>query len=134
MGGGMSDYDLTLNFGLKKPHPGADADIWGDHVNQNMDVIDANLATGQGPPGPEGPPGPPGDDYTLPIASTDILGGVMVDGDSIQINAIGVISATGGGGFPGGDAPLDNVTYGRHMADWKQVIAADNDLFDGGNF
>jgi len=35
--------------------------------------------------------------YTLPIASTSILGGVKVDGTTITINGSGVISSTGGG-------------------------------------
>lgn len=36
--------------------------------------------------------------YTLPTASTTVLGGVKVDGSTITINGSGVISATGGGG------------------------------------
>lgn len=39
-----------------------------------------------------------GGGYTLPIASTTVLGGVMVDGTSITINGSGVISAPGAGG------------------------------------
>jgi len=35
--------------------------------------------------------------YTLPTASTSVLGGVKVDGTSITVSS-GVISATGGGG------------------------------------
>lgn len=36
--------------------------------------------------------------YTLPTASTTVLGGVKVDGSTIVINGSGVISAIGGGG------------------------------------
>ena len=44
--------------------------------------------------------------YTLPTASTSVLGGVKVDGSSITI-AAGVISAAGGGGpSPSGTAPV----------------------------
>jgi hypothetical protein len=39
-----------------------------------------------------------GNPYTLPTASTSILGGVKVDGTTITINGSGVISSTGGGG------------------------------------
>lgn len=39
--------------------------------------------------------------YTLPTASTTVLGGVKVDGSTIVINSNGVISATGGGGGGG---------------------------------
>jgi hypothetical protein len=154
---GSGEYDLTTNFALKKPWPDADEDVWGEHLNENMDAIDALLVNAQGepgppgdpgppgppgppgadgtpggPPGPPGPQGPPGDAYTLPIATTDILGGVMVDGSSILVSEAGVISAQGGS-FDG-DAPADGVTYGRLNLAWNQVIAADNDLFDGGNF
>lgn len=47
------------------------------------------------------------DAYTLPVASTDILGGVKVDGSTITI-ADGVISSTGGGGS-GVEAGTDTV-------------------------
>jgi len=36
--------------------------------------------------------------YTLPTATTTVLGGVKVDGTSITINGSGIISSTGGGG------------------------------------
>lgn len=36
--------------------------------------------------------------YSLPTASTTVLGGVKVDGTTITINGSGVISSTGGGG------------------------------------
>lgn len=32
------------------------------------------------------------------------------------------------------EAPLDGVAYGRQSAVWAQVIAANNDVVDGGNF
>lgn len=52
----------------------------------------ATGATGNtGPQGPAGPPGP-ASTYTLPTASTSVLGGVRVDGTTIQI-AGSVISA-----------------------------------------
>jgi nitrous oxidase accessory protein NosD len=39
----MSDYTTTPNLGLLKPTPNADADLWGDHLNQNADTLDALL-------------------------------------------------------------------------------------------
>ena len=39
-----------------------------------------------------------GGSYELPIASNTALGGVIVDGSTITINAAGVISSSGGGG------------------------------------
>jgi hypothetical protein len=42
---GSPQYDLTANFGLKKPWPTMDADAWGDHTNLNWDQIDALLAS-----------------------------------------------------------------------------------------
>jgi len=36
--------------------------------------------------------------YTLPTASTSVLGGVKVDGTTVTINGSGIISATGGSG------------------------------------
>jgi hypothetical protein len=45
-----------------------------------------------GPPGPAGPPGPPGPGgYILPIATTTVLGGVMVDGVTVLIDLAGVL-------------------------------------------
>lgn len=47
-----------------------------------------------GPIGPSGPAGSGGGGtYTLPVATTTILGGVKVDGTSIAVSAGGVISA-----------------------------------------
>jgi hypothetical protein len=40
----------------------------------------------------------PSSGYTLPTASTTVLGGVKVDGTTITINGSGVISSSGGGG------------------------------------
>lgn len=41
--------------------------------------------------------------------------------------------AGGGSGIPD-DAPNDGKAYGRQSAQWSQVIAANNDVIDGGNF
>ena len=42
----MSDeFDLTTNYGLIKPWDGLDFDLWGDHVNQNSDLIDNLIKT-----------------------------------------------------------------------------------------
>jgi hypothetical protein len=54
----------------------------------------------QGPPGPAGPVGPigpAGGGYTLPTASTTILGGVKIDGSTINISGAGVISVPASG-------------------------------------
>ena len=55
--------------------------------------------------------------YTLPIASTSVLGGVKVDGSTIHI-AAGVISSSGGGIA---DAPATGTTYGRNNNAWVAV-------------
>ena len=39
------EYDLTGNYGLKKPWLDADDDVWGEHINENMDKIDNLLVT-----------------------------------------------------------------------------------------
>ena len=40
----MSDYVTTPNYGLYKPVPNADDDVWGDHWNANADTLDTALA------------------------------------------------------------------------------------------
>jgi len=60
-----------------------------------------------GPPGPKGDTGdvgPAGATYTLPTASTTVLGGVKVDGSTISISG-GVISSSAVGGATVGDTP-----------------------------
>ncbi len=47
-----------------------------------------------------------GSNYTLPTASTSVLGGVKVDGITLTINGDGVISSSGGGGG-GGPSPFE---------------------------
>ena len=44
----MSDYTTTPNLGLIKPTPNADGDLWGGHLNQNADTLDAVLSTTTG--------------------------------------------------------------------------------------
>jgi hypothetical protein len=53
--------------------------------------------------------------YTLPTASTSTLGGVMVDGSTVQISG-GVISATITGGVT--EAPSDGTSYFRNNGAW----------------
>lgn len=40
----MSDYDITPNLNLLKPHYNADLNAWGGHLNANMDTLDAVVA------------------------------------------------------------------------------------------
>jgi hypothetical protein len=40
-----SDYTTTPNYGLYKPVPNADNDVWGDHWNANADTLDSTLKT-----------------------------------------------------------------------------------------
>jgi collagen triple helix repeat protein len=55
-------------------------------------------ATGStGPQGATGPQGPAGATYTLPTATTVVLGGVKIDGATITIDGNGVISAVASG-------------------------------------
>lgn len=37
-------YTATPRYGLLKPAPGGDEDLWGGHLNQNADLIDAQVA------------------------------------------------------------------------------------------
>jgi len=73
--------------------------------------------------------------YTLPTASTTVLGGVKVDGTTITINGSGVISSTGGGGttLPGnatgflynnGSGILSWTSFSQVQADWTETNAA----------
>ena len=41
-----SEYDLTANYGLKKPWLNQDFDLWGQHWNENADLLD-NLVKSQ---------------------------------------------------------------------------------------
>lgn len=56
----------------------------------------------QGPAGPagekgeQGEQGPPGPAYTLPVATTAVLGGVKPDGETTEVDENGVLTAKGG--------------------------------------
>jgi hypothetical protein len=63
----MSDYTTTPNLGLLKPTPNADGDLWGDHLNQNADTLDALLGTTA--------PGP-----FLPLTGGTVAGPLTVTG------------------------------------------------------
>ena len=74
--------------------------------------------------------------YTLPTASTTILGGVKVDGSSVTIDVNGVISAPGTGGgtvlpanatgflFNNGSGTLSWGSFSQVQADWTETNAA----------
>lgn len=55
------------------------------------------------------PPTSGGSNYTLPTATTSVLGGVKVDGTTITISN-GVITAVGGGGESGGGISIGDVS------------------------
>jgi hypothetical protein len=78
---GTVEYDLTANFGLKKPWDDADDDVWGPHMNENMDLIDNLLVTR----------GFDASKY-LPLTGGTITGSLTVDGEL----------TTGGDTFIGG--------------------------------
>jgi hypothetical protein len=40
-----SNYTQTPNYGLFKPVPNADNDVWGDHLNSNSDTLDSLIKT-----------------------------------------------------------------------------------------
>ena len=65
--------------------------------------------------------------YTLPTASTTVLGGVKVDGTTVTINGNGVISAVSSGGTPGGSNT--QVQYNNNGA----FAGSSNLTFDGSN-
>lgn len=69
---------------------GANARLLVTPVNNNTTITFARIDVIEG--------GAVGGGYTLPTASTTVLGGVKVDGTSILIDSDGVISSTGGGG------------------------------------
>ncbi len=39
----MSGTTSTPNYGLLKPNVGADNDLWGDHINSDLDILDTQL-------------------------------------------------------------------------------------------
>ena len=48
-----------------------------------------------GEQGEQGPPGPPGPEYSLPVASTSVLGGVKPDGETTEVDENGVLTVLG---------------------------------------
>lgn len=61
----------------------------------------------------------------------NIWGGLLNDNaDTLDTVIHGLVVS--GGGIP--EAPTDGPAYGRQMAAWARVIAANNDVVDGGNF
>ena len=61
--------------------------------------------------------------YILPTATTNVLGGVKVDGVTIVING-GVISSSGSGGGLA-DAPNDGTMYARKSVLWQHLTHGD---------
>lgn len=59
----------------------------------------------------------------LPLATASTLGAVQPDGNTITIDANGVITAIGGGGGGGGDVSVDNVTIVKNSNNVISTIA-----------
>jgi hypothetical protein len=78
-----AEYDLTGNYGLKKPWLDADDDVWGEHINENMDLIDNLLVTR----------GFDASKY-LPLTGGEISGDLSVLG---ELSADGPVETTGTG-------------------------------------
>jgi hypothetical protein len=78
-----AEYDLTGNYGLKKPWLDADDDVWGEHINENMDLIDNLLVTR----------GFDASKY-LPLTGGEISGDLSVLG---ELSADGPVQTTGTG-------------------------------------
>ena len=85
----------TTNYGWTKPNVMGSDDAWGGYLNADLDGID-NIVHGIDTRPP----------YSLPTASTTVLGGVKVDGTTITISG-GTISGTPPGTPPVtiGDVP-----------------------------
>jgi hypothetical protein len=81
----------SLSIGTISSGTSAAATITGTAPSQTL-----NLTLPKGDKGDTGSQGPAGESYTLPTASSSVLGGVKV-GSGLAI-ASGVLSATGGGG------------------------------------
>jgi hypothetical protein len=81
----------SLSIGTVSSGASAAATITGTAPSQTL-----NLTLPKGDKGDTGSQGPAGESYTLPTASSSVLGGVKV-GSGLAI-ASGVLSATGGGG------------------------------------
>lgn len=65
-----TEYDVTANYGLKKPHPDADDDQWGLHLNQNADLIDNLIKTQSDTLG-----------SYVPLAGATMTGALLLSGD-----------------------------------------------------
>ena len=73
----------TTNYGWVKPTVGSSVDLWGGYINADLDSIDGVVHAIDTRSA-----------YVLPVASTTILGGVKVDGTTIQAAPDGTISTT----------------------------------------
>lgn len=83
----LSSYAKTEDIPTELPANGGNADTVNNHT-VNIDVPSDAVFTDTV--------------YTLPIATTEILGGVMPDGTTINVDENGVISLVGSGGSSGG--------------------------------
>ena len=117
----VSGGGVTVTISDTPPIATAAGNLWWDSVGGQLYIWYVDGTSAQwvvvinrpGPPGPigltgppganssvPGPAGPPGATYTLPIATSAVLGGVKPDGTTITVTGGGVISAVAGYTLP----------------------------------
>lgn len=93
----MSEYTLTPNYALYKPTPGADDDIWGDHLNANADILDALIKTING---------------AISVQEHGAVGDGVTDDTAAIARAVEALPETGGEVyFPAGIYLVSSTTY-----------------------
>lgn len=125
---GVDGAAATIEIGtVSSSEPGTEPTVINSGDSTNA-VFNFTIPKGEkGDQGIQGEKGDPGESYTLPIASSDTLGGIKV-GAGLEINpGTGVLSATGGGTADAVD--WANITS---KPDFKTVATTGsyNDLID----
>ena len=109
---GTDEFTTTPNLGLKKPNYDADAELWGLHLNENADVLDAAIS--------------PAGCVFLPLSGGQMTGGLALatnPANPLDAATKSYVDSTVSGAVGITETPADGTPYARRDHGWHPALS-----------